>query len=68
MNVRQCRSACDCTTPRSCADRGSDVRRLHDSNLSGWWVLLAVVPPGAFILLLLAARRSRPEGARFDRT
>lgn len=42
------------------------ARRLHDSNLSGWWVLLALVPPGPFILLLLAARRSRPEGARFD--
>jgi uncharacterized membrane protein YhaH (DUF805 family) len=42
------------------------VRRLHDSNLSGWWVLLALVPPGSFVLLLLAARGSRPEGARFD--
>ncbi|WP_225437439.1 DUF805 domain-containing protein [Arthrobacter sedimenti] len=43
------------------------IRRLHDSNLSGWWVLLALVPPGAFILLLLAIRRPRPDGARFDR-
>lgn len=43
------------------------VRRLHDSNLSGWWVLLAFLPPGAFILLLLATRRSRPAGERFDR-
>ena len=42
------------------------VRRLHDSNLSGWWVLLACIPPGPFILLLLAVRRSRLEGARFD--
>ncbi|AMB58516.1 DUF805 domain-containing protein [Microterricola viridarii] len=42
------------------------VRRLHDSNLSGWWALLAVTPPGPFILLLLATRRSRVEGARFD--
>lgn len=42
------------------------VRRLHDSNLSGWWALLALVPPGTFVLLLLAARRSRREGARFD--
>lgn len=40
------------------------VRRLHDSNLSGWWVLLALVPPGPFVLLLLAARGPRPEGAR----
>ena len=43
------------------------VRRLHDSNLSGSWVLLALVPGGSFVLLLLATRRSRPEGARFDR-
>jgi uncharacterized membrane protein YhaH (DUF805 family) len=42
------------------------VRRLHDSNLSGWWVLLNLLPVGGFILLLLAPRRSRPEGARFD--
>ena len=42
------------------------VRRLHDSNLSGWWALLAVVPLGATVVLLLAMRRSRPEGARFD--
>lgn len=42
------------------------VRRLHDSNLSGWWALLALIPPGPVILLLLAIRRSRPEGARFD--
>lgn len=43
------------------------VRRLHDSNLSGWWTLLALIPPGPIVLLLLAVRRSRPEGARFDR-
>lgn len=42
------------------------VRRLHDSNLSGWWVLLALVPPGPFILILLAIRRPRAEGGRFD--
>ncbi|MGB4777856.1 DUF805 domain-containing protein [Microbacterium sp.] len=42
------------------------VRRLHDSNLSGWWALLVLVPLGPFILLLLALRGSRPEGTRFD--
>jgi uncharacterized membrane protein YhaH (DUF805 family) len=42
------------------------VRRLHDSNLSGWWALLAVVPFGAAVVLLLAMRRPRFEGARFD--
>lgn len=42
------------------------VRRLHDSNLSGWWALLAIVPLGPFVLLMLATRRPRSEGARFD--
>jgi uncharacterized membrane protein YhaH (DUF805 family) len=42
------------------------VRRLHDSDLSGWWALIVVLPLGSFILLLLATRRSRPEGVRFD--
>ncbi|WP_341954990.1 DUF805 domain-containing protein [Salinibacterium sp. TMP30] len=42
------------------------VRRLHDSNLSGWWVLLALTPPGPIILFFLAARRPRIEGVRFD--
>ncbi|SDQ27061.1 DUF805 domain-containing protein [Microbacterium sp. cf332] len=42
------------------------VRRLHDSNLSGWWVLLNLLPIGGLILLLMALRRSRSEGARFD--
>lgn len=42
------------------------VRRLHDSNLSGWWALLALAPLGSFVLLLLAIRRSRPDGIRFD--
>lgn len=42
------------------------VRRLHDSNLAGWWALLALVPLGGFVVLLLAIRRSRQEGIRFD--
>lgn len=42
------------------------VRRLHDSNLSGWWALLALAPLGQLVLLILAIRRPRLEGARFD--
>lgn len=42
------------------------VRRLHDSNLSGWWALLGLIPIGQLVMLGLAVRRSRPEGARFD--
>lgn len=41
------------------------VRRLHDSNLSGWWVLLVLIG-WSLVMFLLALRRSHPEGARFD--
>ncbi|MGV8851146.1 MAG: DUF805 domain-containing protein [Rhodoglobus sp.] len=42
------------------------VRRLHDSNLSGWWALLGVIPFGALVVLALATRQSRAEAVRFD--
>ncbi|WP_221584007.1 DUF805 domain-containing protein [Microbacterium sp. G2-8] len=42
------------------------VRRLHDSNMSGWWALLVALPIGSFLLLAFAMRGPRPEGARFD--
>ncbi|GGF04900.1 DUF805 domain-containing protein [Mycetocola zhadangensis] len=42
------------------------VRRLHDSNLAGWWALLVFNPLGSWILLLFALRGPRAEGARFD--
>ena len=34
------------------------VRRLHDTNKSGWWSLLAVVPFGGLILLVFAVQES----------
>jgi uncharacterized membrane protein YhaH (DUF805 family) len=35
------------------------VRRLHDTNRSGWWVLLSILPYiGALILYILLALRS----------
>jgi uncharacterized membrane protein YhaH (DUF805 family) len=30
------------------------VRRLHDRNMSGWWVLIALTGIGAVVLLILA--------------
>ena len=43
------------------------VRRLHDSNLSGWWYLLILLPVfGQFALLILAALPPDPHGVRFD--
>lgn len=43
------------------------ARRLHDVNLSGWFVLLGIVPfLGAIALLVLTILPSKPEGQRFD--
>jgi uncharacterized membrane protein YhaH (DUF805 family) len=28
------------------------VRRLHDTNRSGWWLLIALIPFGAFVILV----------------
>jgi uncharacterized membrane protein YhaH (DUF805 family) len=32
-------------------DLAISVRRLHDLDLSGWWVLLAVIPEGRIFLI-----------------
>ncbi len=32
------------------------VRRLHDTDMSGWWVLIGLVPFGALTLLIHPAR------------
>jgi uncharacterized membrane protein YhaH (DUF805 family) len=43
------------------------VRRLHDSNRSGWMVLLSFVPfIGGLVLLVFTLQDSKPEGQRFD--
>jgi uncharacterized membrane protein YhaH (DUF805 family) len=43
------------------------VRRLHDTNQSGWMYLLTFIPyVGGIILLVLEAQPSNPMGARFD--
>jgi uncharacterized membrane protein YhaH (DUF805 family) len=37
------------------------VRRLHDTNRSGWWLLIALVPLlGAVVLIIFAAQDSQP--------
>lgn len=43
------------------------VRRLHDTNRSGWWVLLYLVPFGNVVLLVFTTLPSDERGARFDR-
>jgi len=43
------------------------VRRLHDSNRSGFWIFIAFVPfVGGIILLVFLILDSNPQGARFD--
>lgn len=43
------------------------VRRLHDANLSGWWLLLGLVPFGGLALLIMLAMAPNLLGARFDK-
>ena len=41
------------------------VRRLHDTNRSGWWLLLALVPVAGFLLLFLLSEDSTPGTNRY---
>ena len=42
------------------------VRRLHDTNRSGWWLLIALVPfVGAIILLVFVLLDSQPGDNRY---
>ncbi|ASP38847.1 hypothetical protein CHH28_09205 [Bacterioplanes sanyensis] len=42
------------------------VRRLHDTNRSGWWMLISLVPlVGAIILLVFLVQDSRDEDNRY---
>lgn len=42
------------------------VRRLHDTNRSGWWYLLVRLPYAGYAVLVFAIFEADPEGARFD--
>jgi uncharacterized membrane protein YhaH (DUF805 family) len=42
------------------------VRRLHDTNRSGWWLLIAFVPIiGAIVLLIFMFQDSQPGNNQF---
>ncbi|GIF63442.1 DUF805 domain-containing protein [Asanoa ishikariensis] len=42
------------------------IRRLHDTDRSGWWVLLALIPIiGAIVLIVFMAGDSKPGTNRF---
>lgn len=42
------------------------VRRLHDTNRSGWWYLISLVPFVGYALYVLAALETDAAGSRFD--
>lgn len=45
---------------------GVAVRRLHDTNRSGWWLLIGLIPlVGAVVLLVFALMDSQPGSNRF---
>jgi uncharacterized membrane protein YhaH (DUF805 family) len=42
------------------------VRRLHDTDRSGWWILIALIPiVGAIVLLVFAAQDTKPGPNRY---
>jgi uncharacterized membrane protein YhaH (DUF805 family) len=41
------------------------VRRLHDTNKTGWWSLLGLVPFGGLILLVFAVQESDIETNKY---
>jgi uncharacterized membrane protein YhaH (DUF805 family) len=42
------------------------VRRLHDTNRSGWWLLLCLIPLiGTLVLIVFALQGSQNEGNRY---
>ena len=42
------------------------VRRLHDTNRSGWWLLISVVPfIGGIVLLIFMVGDSQPDDNRY---
>lgn len=44
------------------------IRRLHDTDRSGFWVLISLVPiVGSIIVLVFTVLGPNPTGARFDR-
>ena len=45
---------------------GVEIRRLHDTNKSGWWIVVALVPfVGGIILVVLLAIAGTPGPNRF---
>jgi uncharacterized membrane protein YhaH (DUF805 family) len=44
---------------------GVSIRRLHDTNRSGWWLLLALIPFGAIVILVFMALEGEPDANQY---
>lgn len=45
------------------------VRRLHDTNRSGWWLLIALIPViGGIVLIVFAAQNGHPGANQYGET
>lgn len=44
---------------------GVSIRRLHDTNRSGWWLLISVVPFASLVLLYFMCQDSTPGNNRY---
>ena len=42
------------------------IRRLHDTDRSGWWFLLGLIPIANIVLLVFLCLDSTPDENRFD--
>lgn len=41
------------------------VRRLHDTDRSGWWIFINIIPAGSLVLLVFACLPGTPDTNRF---
>lgn len=42
------------------------IRRLHDTDRSGWWILIGLIPLiGAIVLIVFACQDSQPGGNQY---
>ena len=51
--------------PRTIVSLAVSVRRLHDTDRSGWWLLLNIVPFGGIVVLVFSCLESTPGPNRF---